>query len=238
MFRVLFLILVLMSSTAFAQTEDNSCRLPRPTATKIDEFSIITDVDFKTQIDSFYTELLQNLNSQGYIINYGSEDEVATREKLIQESLGFRKFDAGRITIVRGGEAEIPKTEFWIVPPGADNPTPDYDNSNRTELTQSKTFVPYRLEEFGQVSDRFLKWIFSEFLGKLEKEQTLKGYILIRGSEEDMTVFEERIRNLESFQKFNSDQIIFIKSEARGQSTVALWFVPNEAELPEELITK
>ncbi len=60
---------------------------------------------------------------QSYIINYGTPAEIALREKWIRDSIPFRRYDASRITLVNGGLGPI-RTVMWLVPPGAENPTP------------------------------------------------------------------------------------------------------------------
>jgi hypothetical protein len=96
-----------------------------PDAILIDEFGKIPADQLRGKLDSFFTELSNNPDSQGYIINYGPDREVAAREKLIQNHIAFRKFDGSRITMVRGGDdGGGIRTKLWRIPPGAANPTP------------------------------------------------------------------------------------------------------------------
>lgn len=59
-----------------------------------------------------------------YIINYGSEKEIARRERLIRNTMNFRHEDPARITFVRGGIGGGQKTVIWKIPPGAEYPDP------------------------------------------------------------------------------------------------------------------
>jgi len=61
---------------------------------------------------------------QSYIINYGTPAQIAQREKWIRNAIPFRRFDASRITLLNGGNDGTVRTVFWLVPPGAENPTP------------------------------------------------------------------------------------------------------------------
>lgn len=93
----------------------------------VDEFGNLKPDDIKARLDSFFIELQNNPNDMGYIINYGNDRDVAAREKVIRTHIAFRKFDASRITMVRGGANPNPPgawTKLWRVPPGADNPNP------------------------------------------------------------------------------------------------------------------
>lgn len=119
MFRISFLILVLMSWTIFAQTEK------KPQANLIDEFETATNGFVKMKMDSFFADLSSNPEAQGFIFNFGTDREIAKREKQLQSAIAFRKYDSSRLTIIRGNIREKIKTQFWIVPRGAEPPIPE-----------------------------------------------------------------------------------------------------------------
>jgi hypothetical protein len=94
--------------------------------TKVDEFGKLTNDEVKARVQNFYVELANNPSSQGYIINYGTPAQIAARRKQITNAITFLKLDPSRVTFVDGGDTgEGPKTKFWLVPPGANPPTPD-----------------------------------------------------------------------------------------------------------------
>lgn len=97
-----------------------------PVPVLVDEFGKVSKNDIDERFRRFYAELSNNSGSQGYIINYGTDKEIAARERVIVNSISFRNCDRSRLTLVRGGMHESGKvyTKFWRVPPGADNPTP------------------------------------------------------------------------------------------------------------------
>ncbi|NOT46291.1 MAG: hypothetical protein HOP17_00880, partial [Acidobacteria bacterium] len=92
----------------------------------IDEFGRMAKAAIEKRISRFWAELANNPNSQGYIINYSSDKEIATRERLLVKTINFRNFDRSRITLVRGGTHPTGKvfTKLYRIPPGADNPRP------------------------------------------------------------------------------------------------------------------
>jgi hypothetical protein len=98
----------------------------KPTAQLVDEFGKMPNDDIRGRLDNFFTELSNNPTNQGYIINYGTDREIAARERLITNHIAFRNFDRGRITLVRGGASPDgePRTKLYRIPPGADNPAP------------------------------------------------------------------------------------------------------------------
>jgi len=92
-----------------------------------DEFGKISRTEIKARLRNLTIELNDRLGSQAYIINYGTDKEIALCEKRIRDAISLFKFDASRITLVRGGANPNGAgvfTKIWIVPPGADNPQP------------------------------------------------------------------------------------------------------------------
>lgn len=93
----------------------------------LDEFGKLPTNEVKARIQNLYVELENNLNSQGYIINYGTDEEITNREKQIQKAIRFLKYDANRVTLVRGGENPNGAgvwTKIFAVPPGVEVPQP------------------------------------------------------------------------------------------------------------------
>ena len=61
--------------------------VPKPQL--IDEIGPATDDDIKARLDALRIALGNNPNAQGYIINYGSDREVAKRERQLQKAISF-----------------------------------------------------------------------------------------------------------------------------------------------------
>lgn len=116
---ILFLIPVVMSSVVFAQAQETS----EPKAYKFDEFGKISNREFDKRFTKFLVKLqYEEPISTGYIINSGKASEVSKRELKIRD--GTRRCHHCRIVIVNGGKSKVLKTAFWIVPQGAEPPTP------------------------------------------------------------------------------------------------------------------
>jgi hypothetical protein len=98
----------------------------KPIAVLVDEFGPLSNDDIRSRLDTFFAELSNNPNNQGYIINYGTDRQIAARERLITNHIAFRNFDRSRITLVNGGASADgqPRTKLYRIPPGADNPAP------------------------------------------------------------------------------------------------------------------
>ena len=94
-------------------------------ATQIDEFGRLVDNDVKARIDNLYIQLNNNPNATGYIINYGTPRQIRDRERQIQKAINFLGQDPGRVVIVNGGDrGNGVETTVWVVPSGAEPPTP------------------------------------------------------------------------------------------------------------------
>jgi hypothetical protein len=94
---------------------------------RFDEFGKLPDDEVKARIQNMYVELGNNPQAQGYVINYGTEKEIAARERQIQEAIRFLKLDGNRLTMIRGGANPFgagTRSIIRIVPPGAKPPTP------------------------------------------------------------------------------------------------------------------
>lgn len=93
-----------------------------------DEYGPLSSGDFKARLQNLFVELGNDLGAQGYMIIYGTNRQIAQRKKLFLDGMAFLKLDASRLTMVNGGANPFGKgvwSRVWIVPPGAENPTPD-----------------------------------------------------------------------------------------------------------------
>ncbi len=99
---------------------------PAPSPLLIDAFGKLPDGQVRAMITNLYLKLGNEPNSQGYISNYGTDKEIAVSERQIQKAIDVLKFDASRVTIVRGGANPNGGvwTKIYNVPLGADNPQP------------------------------------------------------------------------------------------------------------------
>jgi len=223
MFRILFLIFVMLSTVALAQTPEKN------EATKFFEYGKITDNVLKNKLDEFGAKLFSNL--QGYIVNYGTDREIAQREKQIQRNYFRCDLDCPKVTIIRGGNDGKPRTIIWLAPPGSDNFVPG--------IGRVSTLQPFRVEKIGKVSDRFFKDIFHEFFERVKQGEKFNGYIVMHGTEGEIADFEKRIKSLEFFEFYNSDRVIFLrKIGTPAQATISLWLVPQGQEYTDELDNK
>lgn len=203
MFRVLLLILIVMSSFAFAQTNE------KPQATKYDEFEAATNGNVKARMDAFFVELNNNPSAQGYVINYGIDREIVKREKQIRDSIRFRSFDASRLTFVNGGFRGIVQTQTWIVPSGAETPTVE---------SSSKL-----IDEFEKINTGEIKARLDSYFIALNNDPNSQGYIVIYGSTKEVLAREKQIKSYVAARRFDLSRVKFIKGSARKVIKTELW---------------
>ena len=90
-------------------------RLESPSLPELsDEF---TSDDIKEAIDNIYFRLAGMPGAQGYIINYGTAEEVKRRKEFIEKAIAFRTYKRSLIILIDGPESSAGiSTRFIIVP--------------------------------------------------------------------------------------------------------------------------
>lgn len=117
----------------YATTDVSKVIIPQPTAVRCDVFESKAFDDDKARFDNCVIQVNSVPDGQLYLIIYQGSDKVSmsrnTYDKLSKRTLDYlvkvRGLDPRRISIVRGGRQPLKTTyELWIVPPGAELPTP------------------------------------------------------------------------------------------------------------------
>ena len=111
--------------------------------------------------------------------------------------------------MVNGGFRGTVKTEFWIVPAGAETPAIK-DVSNK-------------IDEFGNIANGELKARLDNFFVELQNRPNKKGYIVITGASKTILSREKLIRNYIFFRKFDASRIEFVKNGYSKEIKTELW---------------
>lgn len=124
----------MMLAVAFCFSFATSAQTPeaveKKTAFLLDEFGKAGDCDFGARIDNLFIRLNENQGSIGYVIFYHGADQLpaevgsSLNKKRFVMYLNFRRYDASRVVFIDGSFRNTISTELWIVPPGAEPPTP------------------------------------------------------------------------------------------------------------------
>lgn len=140
----------LFSSFIFGQNppekvEDKSVEIKQ--TTKIDEFGDISEKEFASRLEKFAEILRKNDSATGYVIFYNDFNSTPFRKtqyfahskiRSYSNYLSEGCFDPSRFVYVNGGLLEKMTTELWLVPNGAESPTPasslSYASSEKYKL--------------------------------------------------------------------------------------------------------
>ncbi len=103
-------------------SKDEKADLPK--AAKFEEFGQVSNGELRYFTDKFFLELANKPDARGYIINYGKTKLALNRERVLRDRINLRRIPEARIKFIRGGNKREVTTELWIVPEGAEPPTP------------------------------------------------------------------------------------------------------------------
>lgn len=178
MFKVLFLILVVMSSMAFSQdpgkTIESSETVNQNLVSQIvDEFGPLAHCDLGARMDAFASALQSDSKSKGYIIFYQGENDLPSeienpnRAKILYVNYltENRGLDRDRIVLISSYRQET-ATELWIVPENAEPPKPKHAIA-KPKISLDKTLL------YDRNSIEFEYWTtdYTDFLTPLKKAE-------------------------------------------------------------------
>ena len=128
--RLTFLLLVLLNLNIYAQTQPQTTEKNGEThAYKFNEYGKITSKKLKLKLSNFISKVLKDKSTTGYMVIYSpNEKKTKLRVEAIMKFLrltnrgAFFDFDVSRLTFIVV-DSEKEKTEFWVIPKGAEPPT-------------------------------------------------------------------------------------------------------------------
>jgi hypothetical protein len=151
MFKILFLVLIVMSSAVFSQEIGSPAYSAEAVnqnyeSRKIDEFGSLSECDLRSRLDAFLVELMEQPKAKGYIFYYQGENALPSEienpkraERLYSNHINFRNFDANRIVLNSSYRKET-ATELWIVPENAEPPKPT-ETIDKPKISSDKTLL-------------------------------------------------------------------------------------------------
>lgn len=143
---IVCLVLLAFSIPNFAQEILQSEDFQSEKSEKIDEFGQVSECDLGARLDHLLITLQEKASAKGYIINYQGKDVLPARyesnliERRIRNYLRLRNFDLSRLILIDGGFREEQATEIWVVPGGAEPPTPT-GAIPKPKIPSNKTFL-------------------------------------------------------------------------------------------------
>lgn len=117
-----------------------------PVAKLVDEFRTVGNCERGlAAADSFMRELSNDPASQGYIVIYrqgGKQNLAIGRKREIENWVKRQHFDTSRITFLDGTAQVEAKTQFWLVPPGAESPRVEPDDPKALAMPEPQRVAP------------------------------------------------------------------------------------------------
>lgn len=214
----LLIILLLLSSVAFAQTND-SLR-----AYKFDEFGKLQESEWKERLDRFSEMEVAFPDSTLHIIVYAQIGEnrtsISELKRLYRGYLNKVK-EVGSVYIDLGGWRSSQTTELWVVPKYAHYPKPTPDEKFKAEI----------YSEFGEATDEEVKNEMVEYVMALVNSTNDTGYIINYGTPESVAKRERQIEK-STRMCFDRSRITFVNVGDIGKLKTVFWLIPSGAEVP------
>ncbi|MEQ1764495.1 MAG: hypothetical protein ABL984_15300 [Pyrinomonadaceae bacterium] len=209
--------LALLSISLFGVLSVGSQSSADKDARLIDSFGPAPNGHIRGVLDLFLAELANNPEATGIAYIHGSPAEIASRKRLIQNHLGFRKFDPSRVSFVAGRDIGSVRTDLWLVPRGAPEPEIKPEAWVFREIGRARKAVLVRSMN-AVINESF----------RLEGHQT---YIINYGTPAQVAQRERWIRNAITFRRFDSFRITLVNG-GHGPVRTVMWLVPPGAANP------
>ena len=177
--------------------------------------------------------LLADPLSMAYIFVYpgpeSPEGGVSASIKSMREYLIVRRrMDTNRMVFAEGPMQEAQKMQIWLVPNGAEAPTP---------LPANPQALAVKLDEYTspKLEEEMLR--LDMFTIELQNRPTDNGYIIVYGSRkgragEAKAVIKRMLKYLFEQRRFDRDRIVTIDGGRREKVTIELWTVLRGATPP------
>jgi len=182
-------------------------------------------------MDTMLTQLGNDPSAQGYVVIYQITKPVwlaKSRANEARKHMAMRRFDHSRVTIVEGGSQGDPKIEYWLVPPGAENPElKEFDgvvNAGPMEqITEPKNFTEENPDQchWGEL-------YLEEYATEMNHGWDYPGRVVVYAK--TLAAFQKRKKELTAeLAKFDvpAKRLTFVRKPAvRGEEGVELWILP------------
>ena len=211
------LFLLLFATTVFAQE--------KPKAVLLDEFSAIGCEYYTARLSNLFVNLNANPNSRGYVVIRGKGADIQKKLRYELWLYGGAKtynFDTTRITEVRGPDAGDIKTQFWIVPSGAEIPAFETASWDFTLTSASKPFVFYAESSDTLCTSARYESLYSELL---TANPTFRGNIVIY-TESLNSFAKSRQAILKKLSSVDRERLRFFYKKVVDFPHVEWWLVP------------
>lgn len=103
---------------------------------------------------------------------------------------------------------------------------------NKEKPNQNETPQAFKVEEFGNSTNGYMKALIDSFFGSLMNDSAAQGYIITYGSEREATRRERFLSNYMIMRDFDQSRIKLVNGGITKDIKTELWIVPAKAESP------
>lgn len=227
--RILFFTLLLLPLTVksfFAQE--------KPKAVLFMEFEETNCDSLQVNLYEFLVQLNKNPNSKGYVLMNGGKSNNAPFRKYFWEmemkaDLAFIGIEKDQINFLQGKDKDVSKTQFWVIPEGADKPNFIEEVWDYKFPSDIKPFIIDKDSWIGEVCHASYN---TDFYSKvLLANPNLKGHLVIYSK--SINKFNKReselLKELVNKNKVPLQQLKFFYVKSKV-ADVEYWFVPNKSK--------
>ncbi len=242
-----FLVLIV-----FFAAFQTSFEQDRTIAVLVDEFGKPCSEDLMARFDAFFMALLNDPTAKGYFVFYGDSAIEGTNLNFIKyltEIYPKKRFDEKRLFLLRGANQNQMKIQFWIIPSGANLPTPESEfvSQKITSTTQfDKGWADFNKDngKLNIYSNGFLDLGCNfdpnrnAFAKTLLLNNELTGYLVIYTKFGKNKTYADSIANfalkeLTKTYKVPGNRLRTIYGGNREKPEIEFWFVPKDKMPPE-----
>jgi hypothetical protein len=245
--KVLAFLVTLLISLQICEAQEKT------EALLIDEFDKLCSEEVMARYDSFLGELGNNPSAMGYFVFYGDAQReggnlnfIAFLKDIYPDS---RRFDKTRLAVVRGANRPQMHVQFWVVPPGAEAPTPEKEflreKINSTKIFDKNWADFYK--DYGGTTEIYSSSFLElgcefapnvrEFAKILLADAELTGYLVVytkfgKGAKRGNQVAAFAVNDLVKNYKAPRSRLRTIYGGSREKPELELWLVPKGDKPP------
>lgn len=221
--RIIFLFLILLATFQVFLSQE------KLKAILVQEFGDVNCDESSAIIDVLFTNILNEPNSKGYIVIYGSNEKPLKKylyEMEFKADIMFRNFDTSRIIFLHGKNEKNIRIQFWKVPASADKPDFVEGDWNYRMPQDTKSLLLFKDSWIAEVCHA--SYDIKLYSKVLLANPQLKGQMVIYAkSARNFYQTEKSLLNaLVSQNKIPRNQLKFFYIR-RKNSDVEFWLVPK-----------
>ena len=217
--RLTLLVLFLMSLNIYGQTQPESKQNNKPQAYKFDEYKNLKDSELKTKLENFVAKILEHYTAQGRILIFAPNERRADlHAQQIRKNWDRNLCHRCDRFYFLNINSENERTEFWVIPEGANEPE-----------FKSET---YKFAVLVQINNNLLKKTFIDLEKRLKDTSSSVYIVFYATSDRNLAFLQKSVREAYLCRGYGCPKIVFVDGRRRKKQKVEFWVVPDGTEPP------